>query len=67
MLKKFTISNYRSFYDEAVLDLTIDIDKENECRFIKKINNEYISIIMRKLSIVKKEFVIDDNIYLCYE
>lgn len=43
MLKKITISNYRSFYDEAVLDLTIDIAKEKECRFIKKINDEYIS------------------------
>ncbi|MBW5411171.1 abortive infection protein, partial [Brachyspira hampsonii] len=46
MLKKITISNYRSFYDEAVLDFTVyaDAAKENECRFLKKINNnEYIS------------------------
>ena len=55
MLKKFTISNYRSFYDEAVLDLTIDIDKENECRFIKKINNEYI---LKQIYFVKNYFII---------
>lgn len=39
MLKKFTISNYRSFYDEAELNLTADKDTI----YTKKINNEYIS------------------------
>ncbi|EKV58059.1 AAA family ATPase [Brachyspira hampsonii] len=46
MIKKIIISNYRSFYDETVLDLSVDVNaaKTNECRFIKKINNdEYIS------------------------
>ncbi|WP_304332144.1 ATP/GTP-binding protein [Brachyspira innocens] len=39
MLKRFTISNYRSFYDEAELNLTADKDTI----YTKKINNEYIS------------------------
>lgn len=47
MLKKFSISNYRSFYKETVLDLTIPSDVCNEeynLTYIKKINNdEYIS------------------------
>ncbi|OEJ15313.1 abortive infection protein [Brachyspira hampsonii] len=46
MIKKIIISNYISFYDETVLDLSVDVNaaKTNECRFIKKINNdEYIS------------------------
>ena len=55
MLKKFTILNYRSFYDEAVLDLTVNITGENECRFIKKINNEYI---LKQIYFVKNYFII---------
>lgn len=39
MLKRFTISNYRSFYDEAELNLIADKDTI----YTKKINNEYIS------------------------
>ena len=40
MLKKFIISNYRSFYDEAVLDLTV---KSNSIYAIKINDEEYIS------------------------
>ena len=44
MLKKFIISNYRSFYNEAVLDLTVHDNISNNNCYIKKINdNEYIS------------------------
>ncbi|WP_300369082.1 ATP/GTP-binding protein [Brachyspira sp.] len=45
MLKKFSISNYRSFYNESVLDFTINTNAyKNDNPYIKKINdNEYIS------------------------